>query len=110
MNDTESQMPAQGTDLEFQVVALQRQVFLLLLSLIVVTFTLVFYLYYQSHILTNDLDKYRPTALQVIKNYNDNAQVIANFESQVGNYAQAHPAFQQALKQYGIVPVSTPAK
>lgn len=109
MNDTETHVPAQGPDLEWQVAALQRQVFLLLLALIVVTFTIVFYLYYQSHILANDLDNFRPGALQVIKNYNDNARTIANFESQVINYGEAHPAFVAALKQNGLVlPSSMP--
>jgi hypothetical protein len=110
MNDTESQMPAQGQELEWQVAALQRQVFLLLLALIVVTFTVVFYLFYQSHILTNDLDTYRPGALQMIQTYNANARAIGNFESEVSNYGATHPAFQPVLKKYGLMPAATPSK
>jgi hypothetical protein len=110
MNDTQTQMPAQGADLEWQVAALQRQVFFLLLALIVVTFTVVFYLYYQSRILTSDLDTYRPGALQIIQTYNANARVIGDFESQVSSYGATHPAFQPVLKEYGLMPVAGPSK
>ncbi len=110
MNDTEPQMPAQGADLEWQVAALQRQIFLLLLALIVVTFTMVFYLYYQSHILTTDLDTYRPGALQMIQTYNANARAIGSFESEVSNYGATHPAYQPVLKEYGLMPMATPSK
>lgn len=100
MNDTETHSPAQS-DIEWQVAALQRQVFLLLLSLIVVTATVVFYLYYQSHVLAFDLNRYvRPQAQGVIQFYKQNARAIDNFESQLNTYAQTHPDFDQVLKKY----------
>ena len=108
MNDTPPNLPAQGSDTDWQIEALQRQVFLLLLALIVVTATVVFYLYYQSRILTNDLDKNRPAALQIIQAYNSHAREIANFESQIGTYAAGHPAFQTILKQNGLLPEAGP--
>lgn len=113
MNDTETHPPALNSDMEWQIAALQRQVFLLLLALIVVTATVVFYLYYQSHVLATELDQYvRPQAQQVIQLYNQNARTIANFEAQVGNYAETHPAFQPVLKKYGWSPTAptTPSK
>ena len=111
MNDIETHSPAQGSDIEWQIAALQRQVFLLLLSLIVVTATVVFYLYYESHVLTTQLDQYSPQAQQVIQLYQRNFRAIANFENQLGTYAQTHQAFgQQVLKKYGWSPTATPPK
>jgi len=104
MNETETNLPAQNTGLEFQVEALQRQVFLLLLGLIVVTATFVFYLYYQEHIFRHDLDQITPRAKQVIQAYNHNALAIDNFNKQLVNYALAHPEFQPILKKYGWTP------
>lgn len=108
MNDPENQMAAPVPELEWQVAALQRQVFLLLLALIVVTFTIVFYLFYQSHILAMDLDTYRPGAVQIIKAYNDNARAIAGFENEVSSYGATHPAFQPVLKEFGLAPMAAP--
>jgi hypothetical protein len=110
MNDTETHTPAQGSDIEWQIAALQRQVFLLLLALIVVTATVVFYLYYQSHVLTNELNQYRPQAQQVIQLYKQNARAITGFETQLNNYALTHPSFQPVLKKYGWSPTTTPQK
>jgi hypothetical protein len=111
MNDTPPNLPAQGPDVEWQIEALQRQVFLLLLALIVVTATVVFYFYYQSRMLTNDLNKNRPAALQIIEGYNANARAIDTFESQVISYGASHPAFQQqVLKKYGLAPAVAPAR
>lgn len=104
MNETETNLPVQNSGLEYQVEALQRQVFLLLLGLVVVTATFVFYLYYQEHIFRYDLNGIRPRAVQVIQTYNKNAMAIDNFNKQLVNYALTHPEFQPVLKKYGWSP------
>jgi hypothetical protein len=110
MNETETQIPRQDSDLQWQVAALQRQVFLQLLALVVVTATVVFYLYYQNHTLSRDLDQNRQQAMSVIDAYNRNQQMIKSFEAQLINYANTHPNFQPVLMKYGWRPGATPTK
>lgn len=93
-------------ELTQQVAALQRQVFLLLMALIVVTATLVFYLYYQSRIESRDLAAMRPGAVQMIDQYRRNALEIQTFEKQLISYGQTHTSFQPILQQYGLIPSS----
>ena len=98
MNDPEMNSPS---DLAEQVAALQRQVFMLLLALIVVSGTLVAYLGYESHHLGKDI---KVVNAQVIQPYNQRLPAIRSFLSQLVAYGQAHPEFQPILKKYGIVP------
>jgi hypothetical protein len=115
MNDSTSS-PAQSSDLESQVAGLQKQVFLLLLALIVVSATVVFYLYYQSRILSNDLNTYQRQATDVIKAYNANKMAIDNVTQQVVAFGKTHPDFQPILRKYGLmappgmVPTPAPAQ
>lgn len=109
MSDTEIRLPAQASDMEGQVAALQRQMFLLLLALVVMSATIVFYLFCQSHFLSKDLESIRPQALQIIQAYNTDRQAILSFHQELGDYAQTHPAFQPVLKKYGWpAPTSAP--
>jgi hypothetical protein len=110
MNDTQTPVSAPDSNLEWQVAALQRQVFLLLLALIVVTATLVFYLFYQSHIFGADLNRIRPQASQIIQAYQQHALAIENFDKQLSSYGTRNPAFQPVLKKYGWSPTSAPRK
>jgi sensor histidine kinase regulating citrate/malate metabolism len=107
MSDTEPIIPARTPDLEWQVAALQRQVFLLLLALVVVTATVVFYLFCQSHFQNTDLTAMRPQAIQIIRTYSQNAQAIQSLEGQLSNYATTHPSFQPILRKYGWTPSTT---
>jgi hypothetical protein len=102
MNEPAS--PIIDSDLDQQVAALQRQVFLLLVALIVVTATLVSYLFYQSHVLNSELADTKPAAQQFIMEFNKNALAIQNFDRQLGEYGLKHPAFQPILKKYGWTP------
>jgi hypothetical protein len=113
MNETEDNFS--GTvDLTGQIAALQRQVFILLLVLIVLASTLVAFLCYQAHVAGKDTENIRPQAMQLINNFN---QVSANidrkgaeaFVKQLAAYGQAHPEFRPVLQKYGIN-VTAPAK
>jgi len=110
MNDLESRLPVQNSDMESQITALQRQVFLLLLALIVVSATVVFYLYYQARIIGNDLNASRPRDMQIIQTFNQHAPAIDNFNKELVNYALTHPSFQPVLEKYGWTPNSIPPK
>jgi hypothetical protein len=94
---------ASNQELAQQIAALQRQVFLLLMALIVVTATVVFYLGCQSVIESKDLNAMRPSAVQMIDQYRQHATEIQNFEKQLVSFGQTHPGFQPILKQYGLM-------
>lgn len=112
MNDTETHSPAQSQspDLEWQVAALQRQVFLLLLALVVISATVVFYLYCQARFLSKDLEAFRPQAMQIITNYKQGELGLKNFRAQLSNYANTHPTFQPVLAKYGWRPATNAPK
>lgn len=105
MNDPVS--PTSSPDFAEQVLSLQRQVFLLLLALIVVSATLVAYVFYQSWLLNKELTGSRPAAQQFIGEFNKNALVIKNFDKELGDYALRHPSFQPVLRKYGWTPTSS---
>ncbi len=103
MNDPESNSPS---DLAGRVAALQRQVFTLLLALIVISGTLAAYLGYESHHFGKDNNTIRT---QVIQPYQQKLPAIEGFVSQLVAYGQTHPDFrQQVLVKNGIVTVTNP--
>jgi hypothetical protein len=87
-----------------QVAALQRQVFSLLVALIVVSGTLTVYLYRQASIARKDYDAVAPQAQQVIGVFNQNQKLMIDFVNQLVAYGQLHPEFRPVLAKYGIVP------
>jgi len=104
MNDTNS-----PTDLAGQVAALQRQVFMLLLALIVVSGTLVAYLGYEAHHLGKDINAIN---VQIVQPYNQKLPAIRTFLNQLVAYGQEHPDFRPVLIKNNVVPAATnpPAK
>ena len=102
MNDSEINSPS---DLAGQVAALQRQLFALLLALIVVSGTLVAYLGYESYHLGKDINAINT---QVVQPYKQKLPAIESFVSQVVVYGQMHPDFRPILVKNGVVP-TTPA-
>jgi hypothetical protein len=103
MNDPEIQhTPA---ELSEQVAVLQRQSFVLHLVLMLVSGTMVFFLCYQAHVVSSNLDNFRLQTQQMIKSYDGlNHAGINAFANQITTYAIAHPEFQPVLKKYGFVP------
>jgi predicted negative regulator of RcsB-dependent stress response len=98
------------TEISEQISALQRQVFTLLLALVVVSGTLVAFLCYQSRQLGKNIDASRQQARQIAQVYNEDLPVIQSVLKQLVAYGQAHPDFQQAvLKKYGITPQTVAA-
>jgi hypothetical protein len=103
MNDSEMNSPS---DLAGQVAALQRQVFTLLLALIVVSGTLVSYLGYESYHLGKDINA---ITAQVVQPYKQKLPAIEGFVSQIVAYGQAHPDFRPILVKNGVVTATPPA-
>jgi hypothetical protein len=95
MNDLNS-----PSDLAGQMAALQRQVFTLLMALIVVSGTLVAYLGYESYHLGKDIKFINAT---VVQPYKQKLPVIETFISQIVAYGQAHPDFRPVLIKDGVV-------
>ncbi len=95
--------PTNNPDLEQQMAALQRQVLLLLVALIVVTATLSGFLYYESHVRNEELNLQRPHLLQMITQYQTNRATIQKFEKQLVEFGATHPAFEPVLVKYGLV-------
>jgi hypothetical protein len=87
-------------DLAGRVAALQRQVFMLLLALIVVSGTLVAYLGYESYHLGKDI---KAINAQFIQPYDKNLPAIKTFLNELVAYGRTHPDFEEILKRHGIV-------
>ena len=98
MNDTEADS---SSNLAGQLAALQRQVFTLLMALIVVSGTLVVYLGYESYHLGKDTKFVSAT---IVQPYNQRLPAIGTFLNQLVAFGQTHPDFQPILKKYGLVP------
>jgi sensor domain CHASE-containing protein len=97
-------------EISYQIDALRRQVFILLLALIIVSGTLTVFLYRQASLTRRDIAAIKPQATQVIQVFNQNRPAIQNFVQQLVAYGQTHPDFQQmVLKRYGITPQSVAA-
>ena len=96
MNDPEINSPS---DMAGQVAALQRQVFTLLLALIVVSGTLVAYLGYESRHIGKDIAAING---QIIQPYKQKLPAIESFISQLVAYGQAHPEFRPVLMKNGV--------
>jgi hypothetical protein len=97
-------------DSNSEISSLQRQVFTLLVALIVVSGTLTVYLYRQASIAGKDIDAIKPQAQQLIGVFNQNQKLMMDFVNQLVAYGQTHPDFRPVLAKYGIAPQpSSPA-
>jgi len=103
MNQAEPNSPVPA-DLGEQVDALQRQVFTLLLALIIVSGTLVTYLGYESHHLGKQIEDVKPQAMQITQIYMQNESGMNTFVNQLIGYAQTHPDFRPILIKNGFGP------
>ena len=107
MNDSVTNQP--NSELAQQIESLRRQVFILLLALIVVSGALATYLCYQSRLMGKSVEGIKPQAMQVIQAYNQvkaslNPAMLSNFVNQVTAYATVHPEFRPVLEKYGWNP------
>jgi hypothetical protein len=96
-------------DSNSEISALQRQVFSLLVALVVVSGTLTTYLYRQASLTGKDVDAIKPQAQQIIGVFNQNQALMENFFKQLVAYGQTHPDFRPILLKYGINPAAAPA-
>jgi hypothetical protein len=99
-----------SNDLNEQVSALQRQVFALLLALIVVSGTLTVYLYRQASVTRKDTDALQQQAGPVIAIFRQNQAAMINFVNQLVIYSETHPDFRPVLLKFGITPPTSEPK
>ena len=115
MNEPELPTSVSTSELANQIATLQRQVFMLLLVLLVVSLTLAAYLWYQDHSYRRDLQNDRPQVAQILSNWKAATTAIpqttvSNFVTQVVVYGQRNSDFaQQVLRKYGIDVTPAPA-
>ncbi|MGO8764054.1 MAG: hypothetical protein ACLQSR_02830 [Limisphaerales bacterium] len=88
-----------NSDLGGQVAALQRQVFLLLLALIVVTGSLTVYLWYQSHEISKNVDSLQT---QIIDPFNKRLPAIKTTANELIAFGNTHPQYRAILVKYGF--------
>ncbi|MBU6409394.1 MAG: hypothetical protein KGR98_03305 [Verrucomicrobia bacterium] len=111
----EDQIDSTG-GLAARVSALQRQVFLLLLMLLIVGATLCGYLAYQDHICHKDAAAIRPRAVQWIGQFQKiragvNTTQVQAFVNSLVAYGAGHPDFERAvLAKYGLNGSPAPVK
>jgi hypothetical protein len=102
--------PHTHDEISDQICALQRQIFILLLALIVVSGTLTVFLYRQASLTRHDIAGIKPQATQVINAFKQNSPGIQTFVNQLIGYAQVHPDFRPILQKYGINPQAAAPK
>jgi hypothetical protein len=98
------------TEISDQVDALRRQVFILLLALVVISGTLSTYLCYQWRITDKNIESIKPQAAKMVQTFNHDLPAIQSFVKQISAYGAKNPDFaQQVLKKYGIGPQTAAA-
>ena len=93
-----------------EISALQRQVFSLLIALLIVSGTVTTYLYRQASLTGKDVEAIKPQAQRIIGVFNQNQKLMVSFVNQLVAYSQAHPDFRPILLKYGINPAAVPPK
>jgi hypothetical protein len=100
----EPEMKSFGGD--SQIEALQRQVFVLSLVLLIVSATLAAYLIYQSYIFHKDTASLRQQAAPMIQAYSVERPGAENFLNDIRAFGATNPEFtKQVLNKYGIPPL-----
>ncbi len=88
------------TDSTAEIEALKRQMFTLLVALIVVSGTLAAFLFDQARLQYKDISAMK----QQIKVVQQNQPALVNFVNQLVVYGETHPDFRPVLQKYGITP------
>lgn len=99
-----SQTVVPPADSNGEIAALQRQMFTMLLALIIISGTLAIYLYNQGRLARKDIDTLNRQEGAVIEIVKKNQAVMVNFVNQLAIYGQTHPDFRPILQKYGITP------
>jgi len=95
-------------ELQAQCLWLRRQVFSMLVLLVVVSGTLTIYLLRQYRITRADLKAIRPQAEQFIADYQKNtAPKWDEFQRKIAEYGRTHPDFTPIMVKFGLQPTSS---
>lgn len=89
------------SDLQRELRTLRLALTIALVSLVILSGSLGIYLLRQVLLLRRQVDQTSRVAAQLAKNYNENISGLAiDFERQLKEYAQSHPAFKQQISRY----------
>lgn len=104
MSENESSNSSNVADLQDNVAALQRQLFSLLLALIVVSGTLTVYLYRQASLIHKDIEAIKGDRQveNIVYTFNQNRAGMQTFLNELNDYAKTHPDFQLLLQKNGM--------
>jgi len=102
----------ESSELSAQLQSLHHLVTSLIVLLLIVSGTLSIFLYRQWKFTKNELDAIRPTASQVIGNYqHGTGQAMDEFVKRMADYSRTHPDFAPIATKYRLNEISaTPAK
>jgi hypothetical protein len=109
MNDPETKTPAtpEADDVNQQCVSLQRQMTTLLLAVVIVSGTLTVFLWRQARYARHDLDAIKPTAAQIIQEFNQKQAGLQTFVSKVAEYGRTHPDFAPIMNKYKLTSITS---
>jgi hypothetical protein len=112
MSELENRMTdsSELAELKETCAELQRQTTRLLLGLIVLSFTLAFFVGFQVRRTGKDLDVVRPQARQMAKATDQEEPTINAFIAKLADYGRTHPDFAPLMAKYRLNTNSTASK
>lgn len=105
MNDSQQEKSSLDTAAESdsdRLAAIERQVFNMLLALVILSGTLAVYLYRQSSIVSSDLQAIKPGAMQLIDAMKREKPGMDQFILKLAEYGKTHPDFKSIVDKYGL--------
>jgi hypothetical protein len=104
MNEPEDKLAnsSELDELKEQCMGLRRQATVLLLGLIVLSFTLAFFVGFQVRRAGKDLDAVRPQARQMMEASPKEEPTITGFVTRLAEYGRTHQDFMPIMAKYGI--------
>jgi len=104
---------ADTSDLREQVASLRKTLFVLLVSLVVISGTLNIFLWRQVHYARADLSGLRQQAGGVLADYQQTTgPKMDDFVNKLRDYSKTHPDFAPIANKYGLnqIPTNAPKK
>ncbi len=85
-----------------RLAGIERQMFTLLLALVILSGTLAVYLYRQSSIVSSDLQAIKPGAMQLIDAMKREKPGMDQFVLKLVEFGKTHPDFKPIVDKYGL--------
>ncbi|MCX8090894.1 MAG: hypothetical protein N3I86_08175 [Verrucomicrobiae bacterium] len=104
--DLQTGNPPEPADWPEQRALLQRQVFFLLVALLILSGTVTVFLFWQVRHAKRDLAALRPVAAQVIQEFNQRKPDVDAFLARLADYGRTHADFAPIINKYQIRPTT----